>query len=166
MLKYSLLAPEKGDIMEKFSRTRKGYDPEEVNAFLDQVISQVEKMIADGKTKDAEIASLKKAVSEQDALREKLANYERIENTLNRAIFMAEKTSEQMKLAAHKEREVILDDAKNNASRIVNEALLRAEKTEMESENLKRNINVFKRRLRTVIEEQLRNVDEIDKIEM
>ncbi len=152
--------------MEKFSRTRKGYDPEEVNNFLDQVISQVERMIQESKVKDAEIESLKKAVNENEALKQKLANYERIETTLNRAIFMAEKTSEQMKLAAHKEREVILEDAKSNASRIVNEALLRAERTEMEADNLKRNINIFKRRLRNIIEEQLKNVDEIDQIEM
>lgn len=152
--------------MEKFSRTRKGYDPEEVNAFLDQVISQVERMIAESKIKDEQIASLKKLVEENEDLKVKLANYEKIENTLNRAIFMAEKTSEQMKLAAHKESEVIISDAKTNASRIVNEALLRAEKADMETENLKRNVNIFKRRLRTIVEEQLRNVDEIDKIEM
>lgn len=152
--------------MEKFSRTRKGYDPEEVNAFLDQVISQVERMIQESKIKDAEIFNLKKSVSENEVLREKLANYERIETTLNRAIIMAEKTSEQMKLAAHKEREIIIEDAKTNASRIVNDALLRAEKSELEADTLKRNINIFKRRLRNIIEEQLKNVDEIDQIEM
>ncbi|MDD4733849.1 MAG: DivIVA domain-containing protein [Bacilli bacterium] len=152
--------------MEKFSRTRKGYDPEEVNAFLDQVISQVERMIQESKIKDAEIFNLKKSVSENEVLKEKLANYERIETTLNRAIIMAEKTSEQMKLAAHKEREIIIEDAKTNASRIVNDALLRAEKSELEADTLKRNINIFKRRLRNIIEEQLKNVDEIDQIEM
>lgn len=152
--------------MEKFSRTRKGYDPEEVNAFLDQVISQVERMIQESKIKDAEIFNLKKSVSENEVLKEKLANYERIETTLNRAIIMAEKTSEQMKLAAHKEREIIIEDAKTNASRIVNDALLRAEKSELEADTLKRNINIFKRRLRNIVEEQLKNVDEIDQIEM
>ena len=31
--------------MEKFGRTLRGYDPEEVNAFLDEVISKVEAMV-------------------------------------------------------------------------------------------------------------------------
>ena len=31
--------------MEKFSRTMRGYDPEEVNNFLDKVINQVETMV-------------------------------------------------------------------------------------------------------------------------
>ena len=50
MLQYAV-AP-RGEDMEKFNRALRGYDPEEVNAFLDQVITQVEKMIAEGKEKD------------------------------------------------------------------------------------------------------------------
>ena len=133
--------------MEKFNRVLRGYDPEEVNTFLDHVIKQVEKMIAEIKEKDEEILALKAQLVEQDQLKSKLANYEKIEGTLNRAIFMAEKTSEQMKINAHNEAEVILDEEKKNASRIVNEALLRAEKTEMEANLLRRNINIFKRRI-------------------
>ena len=37
--------------MEKFNRTLRGYDPVEVNAFLDQVIGQVEKMVSEVKLK-------------------------------------------------------------------------------------------------------------------
>ena len=79
---------------------------------------------------------------------------------------MAQKTSDQMRIAAHNEAEAILDDAKRNANRIVNEALLRAEKTEHEANMLKRNINIFKRRLRSIIEAQLELVDEIDQVDM
>ena len=151
--------------MEKFNRVLRGYDPDEVNRFLDQVIKHVERMIVETKKKDEEIKELKAQLSEQNDLKEKLADYEKIESTLNRAIFMAEKTSEQMKINAHNEAEVILEDAKKNASRIVNEALLRAEKTELETTMLRRNLSVFKRRLRAIIEEQLKSVDEIDQVE-
>jgi DivIVA domain-containing protein len=44
--------------MEKFNRTLRGYDPIEVNQFLDHVIKQVEKMVDDIKEKDARIAEL------------------------------------------------------------------------------------------------------------
>ena len=88
-----------------------------------------------------------------------------MENTLNKAILMAQKTSEQIKLNAIKESETILEDAKRNASRIVNESLLRAEKTELEANMLKRNINIFKRRLRSIIEEQLEMVNDIEKVD-
>lgn len=151
--------------MEKFNRTLRGYDPEEVNAFLDQVINQVEKMVADLKNKDQRIASLQHLEQENAALREKLEQYEHLEGTLNRAIVMAQKTSDQIKVSAHHESEIILEEAKKNASRIVNEALLRAEKTEQEASQLRRNMTVFKRRLRDVIETQLEMVNDIDKIE-
>ena len=151
--------------MEKFNRTLRGYDPVEVNAFVDQVIGQVEKMVSEGRAKDAKINELKSLEAENARLKEKLAQYERMENTLNKAILMAQKTSEQMKMTAIKESETILEDAKRNASRIVNESLLRAEKTEMEASMLKRNINIFKHRLRSIIEQQLEMVNDIEKVD-
>lgn len=151
--------------MEKFNRTLRGYDPDEVNAFLDQVINQVEKMVAELKTKDRKIAELQHLEQENVTLKAKLGQYENMEGTLNRAIMMAQKTSDQMKIAAHRESEVLLEEAKKNASRIVNEALLRAERTEQETSQLRRNMTVFKRRLRDVVEAQLEMVNDIDKIE-
>ncbi|MGE5456231.1 MAG: DivIVA domain-containing protein [Ignavibacteriales bacterium] len=151
--------------MEKFSRTLRGYDPEEVNAFLDQIINQVEKMVTEIKEKDVKINELNALVNENTHLKEKIEQYERVEGTLNRAIFMAQKTSDQIKLTARQESEIIIEDAKTNANRIVNEALLRAEKVEMESTLLKRNINIFKRKLRSIIEQQLEMVEDIEKVD-
>ena len=159
--------------MEKFTRVMRGYDPDEVNNFLDQVIKRVEKMIADIDAKNKlivdkndEIRKLKLKLEETNALKGKLEQYERMENTLNRAILMAQKTSDQLKVAAHHESEIILDDAKKNASRIVNEALIRAEKIENDAEMMKRNVNVLKRRLKNIIESQLEIIDDIDKLDI
>ena len=159
--------------MDKFNRTLRGYDPDEVNQFLDQVIKQVEKMIADLKEKDKQIAlrdekiaQLTKMVNSTGHMRDKLAQYERMEATLNRAIIMAQKTSDQIKASAHRESEIILEDAKKNASRIVNESLMRAEKTEMEANMLKRNVNIFKRKLKDILETQLELVEDIEKVDL
>ena len=159
--------------MEKFNRTMRGYDTEEVKSFLDQVIKKVEQMTADNKQKDltiktqeAKIAELLTLEEENVKLRQKVEQYERMESTFNKAIVMAQKTSDQMRLSAHKESETILDDAKKNANRIVNEALLRAEKIELESNMLARNIRVFKKKVRDIIETQLEVVSDLDKIEM
>lgn len=151
--------------MEKFTRTLRGYDPDEVNHFIDQVISQVEIMVNDIKSKNKKIAELSSLEEENAKLKEKLATYERMEGTLNRAILMAEKTSEQIKLSAHQESETIISDAKRNANRIVNDALLRAEKTEMEADMLRRNITIFKRKLKSIIEAQLDMVNDIEKVD-
>ena len=121
--------------MEKFRRTVRGYNPEEVNAFLDKVIAKVESMVADIKAKNEEIRKLNEQIkslqeekTENTAMKEKLEQYERMESTLNKAIIMAQKTSDQLKVAAHKESEIMIDEAKKNASRIVNDALMKAEK--------------------------------------
>ena len=159
-------------LMDKFNRTLRGYDPDEVNKFLDQVIKQVERMIAELKEKDKQLAlkdekivQLTKMVNSTGRMRDKLAQYERMEATLNRAIIMAQKTSDQIKSNAHRESEIILEDAKKNANRIVNESLLRAEKTEMEANMLRRNINIFKRKLKDIIETQLELVEDIEKVD-
>lgn len=152
--------------MEKFNRTLRGYDPEEVNAFLDKIINQVEAMVNEMKEKDIKISELQTLELENRNLKEKLAQYERMESTLNKTIIMAQKTSEQVKLAAHQESETLIEDAKNNANRIVNEALLRAEKTEEEAALLRRNIKIFKKRVKDIIEAQLEVVGEFDQIEI
>ena len=159
--------------MENFTRVMRGYDPDEVNNFLDQVIKRVEKMIADIDAKNKlivdkndEIRRLKSKIDETSALKEKLEQYERMESTLNRAILMAQKTSDQLKVAAHRESEIILDDAKKNASRIVNEALIKAEKIENDADMMKRNINVLKRRLKNIVESQLEIIDDMDKLDI
>lgn len=151
--------------MEKFNRVIRGYDPDEVNKFLDKVISQVESMVNEIKEKDARIELLESLELQNKTLKEKLEQYERMEGTLNNAILMASKTSEQVKVTAQKESETILNNAKSNANRIINEALLKAEKTENEANLLKRNVTIFKKRIRDIIDAQLEVVDEMDKVE-
>lgn len=152
--------------MEKFSRVLRGYDPEEVNRFLDKVIAQVEGMIEEIKSKDEQISTYKEMESDYISLKQSKEQYTKMEETLKRAIVMAEKTSEQIKLTAYQERDIILNDAKKNANRIVNESLLKSEQIQKEADSLKRNVMIFKKRLKDVIETQLELVDDIEKIEL
>ena len=157
--------------MEKFTRTMRGYDPSEVNRFLDSVIKQVDKMVKLIKEKDAaikvrdqKIMELNRRIAETNKLRDKIAQYERMEATLNRAIVMSQKTSDQIKSNAYRESEIIIDNAKKNASRIVNEALLEAEKAEVEASRIRRNIVVYKRKLKDLLQAQLSMIEDIEKV--
>ncbi len=166
--------------MEKFSRVLRGYDPEEVNDFLDKVIAKVEAMVKELEEKDKkineltklnqddkqQISDLKKLEQENLNLTSKIAQFERMEDNLKKAILMAEKTSEQIKLTAYQERDIIISDAKKNANRIVNEALLKAETIEKESDMLRRNMIVFKRRLKDALSTQVELIEDIEKIEI
>lgn len=163
MLQYDVVP--RGEVMEKFNRTLRGYDPEEVNAFLDQVIEQVEIMIEEIKQKNERIRSLEALEQENNHLKEQIEQHKHLEGSLNRAILMAQRTSDQIKVSAHHESEIIMEEAKKNASRIVNEALLRADKIEEEANMLRRNVTVFKRKLKDIIEAQLDMVNDIDKVD-
>ena len=151
--------------VEKFNRTLRGYDPVEVNRFLDQVISQVEGLIKELKVKNTRIAELEAIEQENKRLRQKIEQYEKTEETLNRAIIMAQKTSDQMRMSARQESEAMINEARQNANRIVNDALLKAERAQDEADMLKRNVTIFKRRLRDIVEAQLEVVEKKKKID-
>ena len=148
--------------MEKFSRTLHGYNPKEVNQFIDNIIVQTEKVVAASKNQDRKIKELESTISD---LKDKLSKYESMDETLKNAIIMAQKTSEQMKLNSIKESELIISEAKKNADRIVNDALLKADEAEKEAVALRRNAILFKRKLKDQLELQLDMIDEIEKFD-
>ncbi len=152
--------------MEKFSRVLRGYDPEEVNVFLDNVITKVESMVKEIEKKDKQIEENSHLQEENASLKDKVNQFSAMEENLRKAILMAEKTSEQIKLTAYQERDIIVSDAKKNANRIINEALIKAEEIEKETDQLRRNMIVFKKRLKEALETQLELVEDIEKIEI
>ena len=138
--------------MRKFNNSFPGYNKNEVNSFVKNVTTEYESMLDKLKVRDKEIETLKK----------ELEHYRNIENTLNRAILIAEESSQNIKKTAFAESKVIIDDAKKNASRIINNALLKAEKVEMEANNLKRQVAIYKRRYKNILEEQLDEIERLD----
>ena len=74
--------------------------------------------------------------------------------------------NEEISRLAKQEARMIIDDAKKNASRIVNDALLEAEKIELKAETLRRNMVVFKRRMRTIVKSQLETIEDIEDVKL
>ena len=78
----------------------------------------------------------------------------------------AEKAGDNVKRLAREEADMIVSDAKHNASRIVNESLLKAERIENEAEMLKKNIEIFKRKLKIIVDQQAAIVEGIETLEL
>lgn len=160
--------------MEKFNKKFYGYDPNQVKSYLDNITSQVENMVIELKKKDEEIAKLKNhmmnniTTSEEKMkeLNDKIEYYEKLENTFNRAILIAQDTGDQIKEMAKKESEHLIAEAKNNADRIVNSALNKADRTIMNAERLNRSIQRYKERFRTIAINQIKEIDEIEILEI
>lgn len=142
--------------MRKFDRSINGYNVHQVNAFVDDVISRVDDMITKMKNKDLEI----------DRLTKELEHYKNMDATLNRAVVMAEEAASKYKNNTLAESDLIITEAKKNANRIINDALMKAESLENDAQRLRRNIVTYKRRIRSLIEEQASIIDDLDKVDI
>lgn len=140
----------------RFSIEENGYNKAEVNKLIDDVIVQTEGIIERVKKQSKEIKELK----------EELEKYKRMEDTLKSSMYKAEVASNNIKKQAIDEGKMIVEDAKRNASRIVNDALIRSEKIELKADTLERNVRIFKKKLKLIVEQQLAVVDEIEKLDL
>lgn len=140
----------------RFSIEENGYNKAEVNKLIDDVIVQTEGIIERVKKQSREIKELK----------EELEKYKRMEDTLKSSMYKAEVASNNIKKQAIDEGKMIVEDAKRNASRIVNDALIRSEKIELKADTLERNVRIFKKELKLIVEQQLAVVDEIEELDL
>ena len=130
-----------------------------------KVINEVEDeiLVKELRIKNERIKELEGFEQENRILKEKIEQYVKNETNLNNTIILAQRTSDQIKVSAQQEKDILLDDARKSASRIVNEALMRAEKIEYDTKRLQKNVDLFKKRLKDILEAQLSLVEEIDK---
>ena len=142
--------------MKKFSKSFSGYNTHEVNAFVDDVVKNVDDMLQKMKAKDMEI----------DRLTKELEHYKSMDATLNRAIVMAEESSKKYRESSLNESDLIITEAKKNANRIINDALTKAEHIEEESQRMRRNIITYKRRIKSLIDQQAELIDDLDKVDL
>lgn len=142
--------------MKRFSITENGYDINEVNRFVDIVIRKLESL-------NKENNSYKEQLSE---LEKKLSSSQNIDEKLSSAILAAEEAAEKMKRLAKEESTMMIEDAKRNANAIIHEALVEAEKTQNETVYLKKNITVYKNRVKSLLQAQLEIADDLDSIKL
>ena len=139
-------------MVNKFSSSIQGYNKEEVNNFVKEVTVEYENMLK----------KLKSSCEIIESLRSELKHYKDIESTLNRAILIAEESTSNIKKAAYDESKVIIEDAKRDATKLLNNALTKAERIESDAESLRRKVAVYKRRFRDLIEDQLDELEQFD----
>lgn len=142
--------------MRKFDKSLYGYNVNEVNAFVDDVVNNVDDMITKMKQKDMEI----------DRLTKELEHYKKMDETINRAVLIAEESSQKYQNQSISESDLIITEAKKNANRIINDALTKAEKYEEEAQRTRRNIMIYKRRLKDLIDQQAEIINDIDKVDL
>lgn len=150
-----VLSPQ--DIHNKeFSTKLRGYNVDEVNDFLDQVIKDYQIVLQENKDLDSQLNEAK----------DKLSYFNDLKDSLNQSILVAQEAADKVKTNSKKEAEItsreaqkkaddILNAANEKADAVLEEASKRAKKLAIETDDLKKNTRVFRQRLQVMLESQL-----------
>ncbi|TXK72411.1 DivIVA domain-containing protein [Paenibacillus sp. N3.4] len=130
---------------KEFSRSFRGYDEDQVNEFLDQVIKDYEALIRENKDLHNQTVTLQ----------ERLDHFTNIEESLSKTIIVAQEAADEVRSNSKKEAQLILKEAEKNADRIINESLTRSRKVALEIEELKKQASIYRTRFRALLEAQL-----------
>jgi cell division initiation protein len=91
------------DIQHKtFKKKLQGYDPNDVDQFLDEVIEALEDEGSHRAALEAEISDLK----------ERISHFKAMEESLQSTLLLAQRTADEVKASAHKEADLIRAEAR------------------------------------------------------
>lgn len=130
---------------KEFARRIRGYDEDEVNEFLDQIIKDYESVIRENKELGNQLMTMQ----------ERLDHFSNIEETLSKTIIVAQEAADELKNNAKKEAQLIVKESEKNADRIINDALGKSRKIALEVEELKKQASIYRTRFRSLVEAQL-----------
>lgn len=130
-----------------------GYSVEEVDDFLDELTVEYSKNYK-------EVNELRTKVEE---LNNNLVQYKTIESTLQNTLVMAQTTAEEVKNVAKQKANQIVDEAKANAQKQVdelnNEILLK----QKELDDVKKQFDIYKAKMESLLISQLELIKDINK---
>lgn len=135
----------------------RGYDPAEVESFLEMVADEYENMVNE-----------KNALAEQVMkLKTQLVDYQQVEKTLQDTLMNAQESVSQSKENSKREAMILIREAELKSERILDEARERLDKMRNELSILKSQKESFARRLKHLLESQVELVKvlEMDDLE-
>ena len=135
------------DIQQQQFRVKfRGFDMVEVDNFLDLVANEFEELLRENNR-----------VKEEDRKKlERIQELEGAEKEIRNALISAQQICEGIKNNARKEGELIIEEAKGNARKIVETAQAQAIQVEAEITQLKRQRSEFEASLKAAVEMHLR----------
>ena len=112
---------------QTFSRALKGYNTDEIRAYLQLIAEEIERLIRD----------VDRLSRENAMLRDDLDDHNQRERILKDTLLSAQKVSEEVKSNARKEAELIVKDAELLSERLVSQAMSRVAGLERTIQDLK-----------------------------
>jgi len=135
---------------DDFKRAVRGYEPAQVDAFLELCAERLDQLVQQDKRQKDELA----------ALRERLGAFEERERALNEALVTAQELREEARAQAEKSAELKLREAEQEAAAIRRRAEDAAEASRRSLDDLKVRRSGFLRSLRWSLERFLGEIEE------
>jgi cell division initiation protein len=110
-----------------FSKSFKGYNLDEVRAYLHLIAEEIERLVRD----------VDRLARENAMLREDLDDHSQRERILKDTLLSAQKVSEDVRATARKEAELIVKDAELLSERLISQAMTRVADLERSIQDLK-----------------------------
>lgn len=129
-----------------------GYSVNEVDDFLDELTVSYEKLYKE----NAEL----KANAEE--LHNDVGQYKSIESTLQSTLVMAQKTADEIQAVAKKQAEQLIKDAESKAKQSVDELNLQITVKQKELDDIKRQFDVYKAKMESLLISQLELIKDIN----
>ncbi|MFQ5649703.1 MAG: DivIVA domain-containing protein [bacterium] len=130
---------------QEFKKSFRGYDAVEVDAFLEMVSDELERLIGERKQLADEVLTLKT----------QLKDYQSVERTLQETLVSAQESIKESKENSNREAEMIIREAELKAEKVLESAKLRLAEMKNELVVVKAQKDSFARRLRHLLESQL-----------
>ncbi|MDZ7725669.1 MAG: DivIVA domain-containing protein [candidate division KSB1 bacterium] len=132
-----------------FKRVMRGYDQEEVDAFLTMIADEFEVMIREKNQMNDELIKL----------RTQLRDYKQVETSLRDTLVKAQSTMEDSRENSRREAEIIMHEAELKAENIIKDAREELFSIRHEISLLKSQRDAINKRLRHMLESQLDMLD-------
>ena len=138
---------------KEFKRGIRGYNPDEVDEFLDEVVENYEELYKEN-------SRLKESITR---LKDKVEHYERLEATIQNTLLLAQNAAEQAKETSQKEADLIVNNANETAQKILDKAHNDVIGINDEYERVKEEFIKFRAKFRGFMNTQLQTFDELEK---
>ena len=138
---------------KEFKKGLRGYNSDEVDEFLDEVIENYEELYKEN-------SKLKEKIT---VLNEQIDHYAKIESTIQNTLLLAQNAADQAKESSQKEAELVVKNANETAQKIVDKAHNDVIQINDEFDRIKQEIIKFRVKFRNFMNTQLETFDDLER---
>lgn len=136
---------------KEFTHALRGYNEAEVDAFLDQVADELERLFKE----NIDLSD------RNEALEGKVRDYQDMERTLHNTLLSAQRSADEMMQKAQREAEVVLKDAEVKAKEVIHNALTSKQKATADLGRIKQAEEEYRSTFKALLERHLRGLAEV-----